>query len=214
LYIYIFENNYKNEWLKKRFFVGGILVDNKYFCTCIIEGIMVKFKMPDIPNFKPTNFKPPSAPKPQSAPKPPSAPKTPDAPKAPDAPDAPKPPKAPDAPDAPDAPKPPKAPDAPDAPKPPPAGGGGMFGGLGMAAAFALPSLAGALPSLIGAGTQLGGAAIIAESLPETITALGDAVGGIISDTGATLTTFLSDNPLLVAGSLGIVGFIAWRKFS
>jgi len=163
---------------------------------------MPKFKMPDVPSVKPPNFKPPSAPKPPSTPKPPSPPK---------APDAPKPPKAPDAPDAP---KPPKAPDAPDAPKPPPAGGGGMLGGLGMAAAFAVPSLAGALPSLIGAGTQLGGAAIIADKLPETIGAIGDAIGGIITDTGATLTTFLSDNPILVAGSLGIVGFIAWRKFN
>jgi hypothetical protein len=89
-----------------------------------------------------------------------------------------------------------------------------MLGGLGMAAAFAVPSLAGALPSLIGAGTQLGGAAILAESLPETIGAVGDAVSGIISSTGETLTTFLSENPILVAGSLGIVGFIAWRKFS
>jgi hypothetical protein len=82
-----------------------------------------------------------------------------------------------------------------------------------MAAAFTLPSLAGALPSLIGAGTQLGGAAIIADALPETITALGDAIGGIITDTGATITTFLSDNPILVAGSLGIVGFVAYRRF-
>ena len=160
---------------------------------------MPKFKVPDV------NVKPPrggaSAPKPPKAPDAPHAPKPPSAPKAPD---APKPPKAPDAPDAP---KPPKAPDAPGG------GGGSMLGGLGMAAAFTLPSIAGALPSLIGAGTQLGGAAIIADALPETITAVGDAIGGIISDTGETITTLLSDNPALVAGIVGVVGFVAWRRF-
>jgi hypothetical protein len=83
-----------------------------------------------------------------------------------------------------------------------------------MGAMFALPGLTSMLPSLIGAGTQLGTAGIIADKLPETIGAIGDAVGEIIGSTGETVTKLLSDNPLLVAGVVGITGFIVYRKMS
>lgn len=91
--------------------------------------------------------------------------------------------------------KPPKTPNAPSAPtrptRPSMMAGAGLLG-----AGVAIPALTASLPFI----TQIGNTAIMADALPETINAVGEAVSEV-----------LQSNPTVAFALVGVVGFAVYK---